>query len=76
MKSEITNEHLKMSNDDFEVIIQNGLITIKKIEKDNYTLKDLKQSLINKLNNCVGKLFNLEKEIELLKIILDYETKN
>lgn len=42
----------------------------------NYTLEDLKQSLINKLNNYVGKLCNLEKEIELLKIILDYETKN
>lgn len=75
MKSEITNEHLKMSNDDLEVIMQNGLITIKKIEKENYTLEDLKQSLINKLNEQVKiqKFLCCEKEIELLKIILDYE---
>lgn len=46
------------------------------VETKNCTLEDLKQSLINKLNNYVGKLCNLEKEIELLKIILDYETKN
>lgn len=73
MKSELTNEHLKMSNDNLEVIMQNGLITIKIIEKENYTLEDLKQSLINKLNNYVGDLCGFEKEIELLKIILDYE---
>lgn len=73
MKSEITNEHLKMSNEDLEVIVENDSIKIKKVEKENYTLEDLKQSLINKLNNYVGDLYSFEKEIELLRIILDYE---
>ena len=47
-----------------------GTITII---KNDSTLKDLKQSLINKLNDEVGRLVNFKTEIELLKIILDYE---
>lgn len=47
-----------------------GTITII---KNDSTLKDLKQSLINKLNDEVGRLGNFKTEIELLKIILDYE---
>lgn len=52
--------------------IENGVvITVDK--KENYTLEDLKQNLINKLNDNVGKLCCYQAEIELLKIILDYQ---
>lgn len=54
---------------------KNGIkITI--LEKENYTLEDLKQNLINELNTQVnnkGNLNVLNKEIELLKIILENE---
>lgn len=54
---------------------KNGIkITI--LEKENYTLEDLKQNLINELNtqiNNKGNLNVLNKEIELLKIILENE---
>ena len=54
---------------------ENGIkITI--LEKENYTLEDLKQNLINELNTQVnnkGNLNVLNKEIELLKIILENE---
>lgn len=84
MKSEKIIEPLKKFIDDSEnfvksiyIISQNEKIIDEKetenVETKDYTLSDLKQSLINKLNNYVGKLCNLEKEIELLKIILDYE---
>ena len=49
-------------------------VTIPK--KENYTLEDLKQNLINELNTQVnnkGNLNVLNKEIELLKIILENE---
>lgn len=49
-------------------------VTIPK--KENYTLEDLKQNLINELNtqiNNKGNLNVLNKEIELLKIILENE---
>lgn len=74
-KINITNENLKMSNENFEIIMENGLFKIKKIEKENYTLLDLKQNLINYLNNHIGNLCSFEKEIELLRIILDYEIR-
>lgn len=47
-------------------------ITVEK--KENYTLEDLKQNLINKINNQLNNQRYLccDKEIELLKIILDY----
>ena len=55
--------------------IENGIkVTI--LEKENYTLEDLKQNLINELNTQVnnkGNLNVLNKEIELLKIILENE---
>lgn len=55
--------------------IENGIkVTI--LEKENYTLEDLKQNLINELNtqiNNKGNLNVLNKEIELLKIILENE---
>ncbi len=55
--------------------IENGVkITIPK--KENYTLEDLKQNLVNYLNKYIGKLYGFEKEIELLKVILDYENKD
>ena len=41
--------------------------------KNNLTIEDLKQTLINELSNSVGHLDNFKAEIELLKIILDYE---
>lgn len=54
---------------------KNGIkITI--LEKENYTLEDLKQNLINKLNTQInnnGDLSLFNKEIELLKIILENE---
>ena len=51
-------------------------IKITILEKENYTLEDLKQNLINELNTQVnnkGNLNVLNKEIELLKIILENE---
>lgn len=55
--------------------IENGIkVTIPK--KENYTLDDLKQSLINKLKdklNTNGGLCSCQSEINLLKVILDYE---
>lgn len=51
--------------------IENGIkVTI--LQKENYTLADLKQELINKLIDNVGNLSLYRAEIELLKIILDY----
>lgn len=55
--------------------IENGIkVTIPK--KENYTLEDLKQNLINILNTQVNKhryLSEFDNEIELLKIILENE---
>lgn len=55
--------------------IENGIkVTIPK--KENYTLEDLKQNLINILNTQVNKqryLSAFDNEIELLKIILENE---
>ncbi len=51
-------------------------IKITILEKENYTLEDLKQNLINKLNTQInnnGDLSLFNKEIELLKIILENE---
>lgn len=51
---------------------KNGIkVTIPK--KENYTLDELKQNLINELNKNVGELCCYQSEIELLKIILNYE---
>lgn len=52
--------------------IENGIkVTIP--EKENYTLDELKQNLINILST--SKLCYCEKEIELLNIILNYEVE-
>ena len=55
--------------------IENGIkIIIPK--KENYTLEDLKQNLINELNTQVNNkkyLSAFDNEIELLKIILENE---
>lgn len=55
--------------------IENGIkVTMPK--KENYTLEDLKQNLINILNTQVNNqryLSAFDKEIELLKIILENE---
>ena len=52
--------------------IENGIkVTI--LEKENYTLEDLKQNLINELNTQVnnkGNLNVLNKEIKLLKTLV------
>lgn len=86
MKSEKIIEPLKKFIDDSENFVKSIYIisqnekTIDEKETENvktkdYTLSDLKQSLINKLNEQVKiqKFLCCEKEIELLKIILDYE---
>lgn len=55
-------------------VIQNENEFIVKIPKEKKsTLEDLKQNLINKLNESVGQLDESDNEIELLKVILDYE---
>ena len=50
--------------------IENGIqVTIN--QKENYTLEDLKQNLINFLNENIGRLEMFEQEVELMKAILD-----
>lgn len=50
--------------------IENGIqVTIN--QKENYTLEDLKQNLINFLNENFGRLEMFEQEVELMKAILD-----
>lgn len=49
-----------------------GTITI---EKNDSTLEDLKQTLINKLNDNVGNIGLYKNEVELLKIILEHENQ-
>lgn len=55
--------------------IENGIKVIIP-NKENYTLEDLKQNLINILNTQVNNqryLSAFDNEIELLKIILENE---
>lgn len=55
--------------------IENGIKVIIS-KKENSTLEDLKQNLINELNTQVNNkkyLSAFDKEIELLEIILTYE---
>lgn len=55
--------------------IENGIKVIIP-KKENSTLEDLKQNLINELNTQVNNkkyLSAFDKEIELLEIILTYE---
>ena len=50
--------------------IENGIqVTIN--QKKNYTLADLKQNLINFLNENIGRLEMFEQEVGLMKAILD-----
>lgn len=50
--------------------IENGIqVTIN--QKENYTLEDLKQNLINFLNENIGRLEMFEQEVGLMKAILD-----
>lgn len=50
--------------------IENGIqVTID--QKENYTLEDLKQNLINFLNENIGRLEMFEQEVGLMKAILD-----
>lgn len=52
--------------------IENGIkVTIP--EKENYTLDELEQRLINLLYVNIGYLERYKSEIELLKIILENE---
>ena len=52
--------------------IENGIqITVE--QKENYTLAELKQKLVNTLYENVGHLEEYDNEIELLKNILDYQ---
>lgn len=52
--------------------IENGIkVTIP--EKQNYTLYELKQRLINLLYANIGYLERYKNDIELLEIILTYE---
>lgn len=50
--------------------IENGIqVTIN--QKENYTLEDLKQNLINFLDENIGRLEMFEQEVGLMKAILD-----
>lgn len=54
--------------------IENGIkVTIPK--KENYTLEDLKQRLINLLYANIDRLDRYSRNIELLKVILENEEK-
>lgn len=54
--------------------IENGIkVTIPK--KENYTLEDLKQRLINLLYTNIDRLDRYSRNIELLKVILENEEK-
>ena len=66
-----TEEIIKMVNENTEVIQDKEGITIK--IKNETSLKDLKQNIINFLNSRVGKLGYCNSEVELLKILLEYE---
>lgn len=52
--------------------IENG-VKITLLNKDNYTLAELKQKLVNTLYENAGHLEEYDNEIELLKNILDYQ---
>lgn len=59
-----------------EKINERQNISTINLKKENYTLEDLKQNLINELNTQInnnGDLSVFNKEIELLKIILENE---
>lgn len=59
-----------------EKINESQNISTINLKKENYTLEDLKQNLINELNTQInnnGDLSVFNKEIELLKIILENE---
>jgi len=69
-KLNIGEEVLNIKNDNFDMNVDNGSISINPIRKDNYTLDDLRQKLINYFyENSPCMLSNGEAEIlkELLK---------
>lgn len=70
MLNSIYTENVTSKIGNTEVTHAKDSITIK---IKNSTLEDLKQNLINKLNEHVGNLDGYETEVELLKVILDSE---
>ena len=62
--------------DDWKVEENDNEFIIKIPREKNYTLGDLKQKLINDLMSKNTILSDHQAEINLLKIILDYENNN
>lgn len=63
---------MKFENENQEIEMLEDGITIRTKKKENYTLDDLKQKIINDLYKSVF-LETRKEEIELLKIILENE---
>lgn len=65
-------EKLEIKNDLAEMNVEADSITIKKLKKENHTLDDLRQKLINDLYEAN---YYENNEIELLKLLLENEKK-
>lgn len=68
-----SQQNLNAQTDSFDVNIKNNEITINAKKKENHTLEDLKQKIINDLYSMKSYESN---EVELIKILFDCKANN